>query len=443
MGLLSQAKKESKNLFNNIETLKKLKSTENSYEKFDKIKDFFYQLKGFKNFSAFEDLTLYNKKLDSSDILLKNIPLQLTFNHEKLMSNDEIILSPLPLKKIKNIVYPIKFNNDAEIFYHKNLLHLDDNDKHIAQYSSQEHTLLITDDEKLTSNNSKIISLNNSSISIDPLNPLIGDVFSIKYFFGEKIYSWVNEILCFIKSNEKIVDIKHLENIFYLPNLIQNLSTQPETFVETIKYLKKLFRNETISYENITSDILINHSTNCYNGLVFAEILKKYDCFQTNGNCDFYIENEALSVLLSNKNDFDKIASAILTHNIFQCSALINFSYSAIIWRCSLEFLFKIQSYKIKNMIFCPYIKEIGDRQYHIIVDTLFLNSHTYLINMNVDLDIDKLPYSYIDKVCEISNFPIEFRRIKNFTDLKLNKFLHIYSSYTSDRIKFSILDIF
>lgn len=433
MGLLSQAKREAKRLFKDIDKLNNLhKSNKNLSEKFLVIQDTFYQLKGFNGYSSFTGILQHNDELKKQDVLFNKFPISNEFKPEKLNSNDDIKMFPLKFYNTPPLSQPITLLHNHEIYYDNNLLILDDKNDMVVNLASHKNSLLITDNAELSLINSKVISLYNSKITIDPLNPLVGNIFSMKLFFGNNIFKWVHEILSFIKQNNKVIDIKNLENIFYLPQLISNYINHSDLFVELKKYLSTLFGDQNVTIENINADILNKHAINCKEGLLFSTILKNYDCFQNNPNCNFYIDNESLSILLDNKSINDKIASSILLHNIFQCSFLLNYPYSAIIVRCSMEYLSNITNYSIIKTIFFPYISEVTSSEYQRISNILFLNSNHYLINLNIDLNPRTLPKAFIENVVDIPNYPLAYRKCNKFSDLNINQLLSLKVSLKS-----------
>lgn len=430
MGLLSQSKREAKRLLKEVDKIA-LINNQRDFQAYHKIQDIFYQLKGYKDYDTFEKIMHHKDKLEHYQ-LLNNLDISPTINKEALLSKKDINLLPLNIHKVPQISASLKLHSNVDINYLSNLVLLTHSNQDVFEYASNLNTIFITDNKDLSKINTNILSFKNSEINIDPLNPLIGDIFSIKYFFGEKIFLWVNEILVVIKKNDKSIDIKQLENLFNLPQLIEyskDISSDIH-FNELKKYLYNLFLGQDISVENITDDILDRHFNFCHQGLIFASILKNYDCFQNNPNYNFYTNNTSLSVVLSNENNFDKIVSNIVFHTIFQCIQVINLPYSAIVLRCSCDYLANIKNYYMKRTIFVPYLDDFYKKEYKKIINIIFDNSKSYLFNLNSNLLKNYLPNSFFDKVCNINDIPIKYRKINRFSELKTQGYLYFDLSH-------------
>lgn len=435
MSLLEQAKRESKRLLKNIAVLKQIKEIKDYPSKIVKTNELYAQLKGFSNY---EKLIAYcnnssNNKYNHIKHLINS--LEISFNVYKLEGTPHIDLMPMdvckPLNKTSIITIPgnSKYKDNYTIVdNHDNYLLLEDTPD-ILSFNLKKHQMLfITDSIDFDFKEvglDRILKQNSSTFTLDPINPLIDDEYSMKLYFGDKVYKCIIEILSFIKENEKTVDIKNLDKLFNLKYWIE-LSKLKNQFPNITSYLKNLMGDDF----NINEQNLFKHYQNCEYGLKFSEFIKITDCFGNNPSDNFYATEHKLAVLLQQIDENSPLFNSLVIHLSLRSNQLISQTFSQIIFHGTLDYLKNLGDYELKNILFAPIIDKNFYKK-----DFLLNNVVNLIFNTNIDLDKKNLPLSFktkmvkkhINKNTKLNNIDFTpYRNVNNFKELKCNDILYI-----------------
>ncbi len=176
----------------------------------------------------------------------------------------------------------------------------------IFNYARQYHRLqdlyclnFLTSQEDCLENKKEILE-EKTSHSIDPINPMLGNLEYFQHFFG-RLGIVIHSILEEIHQKNQSMDIESLESILMLNNLIQWHQNQTFHTPEIAKYLTEIGFPNSQNNDDF-HQILTQHATQSHAAYKTISLLKKYShIFQLNASVSMekiFLKRKILVVLL-------------------------------------------------------------------------------------------------------------------------------------------------
>lgn len=455
MSLLDQAKKEAKRLHqlakkdNNFINIKNIDESEKiiaNINGYDSWKDFelllqnkdinpFYVKENEQedNIMVLKDIDYFNQTIpfNTFPIQLRNIkivdkthkPILLSKTNKKFLEKDDTrwILNQYPLyisgsygsgriDVLLSLAYQYIKNKEGLIYFTNTELY----------YSKQKLFSFIQNNKRL--DDFYLLSFDNSqSNTIDPINPMVGDIDYFIRFFGDFGHI-INDILIELHDKGQQIDIDSLESILMLNNLIEwnNLKTFKTNKIDY--YLK------SIGYDNdtyISNEVLMKHSENLITAYFTIKLFKEYSTiFKINPDINIenvFMERKILIIdfnSLKEEKDYQNL-SELFAYQIKKVELMCDRHFQNIVFEdCNflIKPFMKIDiSKSVNNYIF----SDAGLIHFNPSIEYAINVSNTKVIMKNEFIELpDQLKLFIIDNVIDLPNF------INNIPIQKNYKFL-------------------
>lgn len=460
MSILDQAKKEAKRLYqlakkdNNVINIKNIDESEKiiaNINGYDSWKDFelllqnkdtnpFYVKENEQedNIMVLKDIDYFNQTIpfNTFPIQSRNIkvvdkihePILLSKINKKFLEKEDTrwILNQYPLyisgsygagrvDVLLSLAFQYIKNEEGLIYFtDRNLYH-----------SKRKLFSYIQDNKRL--DDFYLLSFDNSqSNTIDPINPMVGDIDYFIRFFGDFGHI-INDILIELHDKGQQIDIDSLESILMLNNLIEwnNL--------KTFKTNKINYYLESIGYESntyVSNEVLMKHSENLITAYFTIRLFKEYSTiFKINPDINIehiFMERKILVI------DFYSLKEE---KNYKNLSELLAYQIKKVELMCDRHFqniVFEDCNFLIKPFIKIDISKSVNN---YILSDAGLINFNSsleYAINVSTTKVImknqfielpDQLKLFIMDNAIELPNL-VDFNSINNQPLKKIYRFL-------------------